>query len=61
MRLQFRLILLLVLVSIVPFTILGYYTYDLSAKSMERHATIHLTSVADTRADYLDSWLSQRL
>ncbi|MEA1943782.1 MAG: ATP-binding protein [Euryarchaeota archaeon] len=60
MRLQFKLILLLISVSIVPFGIIGYYTYDLSARSMENHAVVHLTSVAQTRADYIDSWLAQR-
>ena len=60
MRLQFKLILLLISVSIVPFGIIGYYTYDLSARSMENHAVVHLTSVAQTRADYIDLWLTQR-
>ena len=60
MRLQFKLILLLISVSIIPFGIIGYYTYDLSARSMENHAAVHLTSVAQTRADYIDLWLAQR-
>ncbi len=59
MRLQFKLILLLVAVSIVPFCIIGYYTYDLSTRSMEDHAIVHITSVAETRAEYIDSWLTQ--
>jgi two-component system phosphate regulon sensor histidine kinase PhoR len=56
MRLQFKLIILFLSVSIVPFGIIGYYTYTLSTESMEDHAFVHLTSVAHTRADYLDSW-----
>jgi two-component system phosphate regulon sensor histidine kinase PhoR len=56
MRLQIKLILLFLSVSIVPFGIIGYYTYTLSTESMEDHAFVHLTSVAHTRADYLDSW-----
>lgn len=60
MRLQFKLILLLISVSIVPFGIIGYYTYDLSTRSMEDDAVVHLTSVAHTRADYIDSWLAHR-
>ena len=59
MRLQFKLLLLLVVVSIVPFSIIGYYTYDLSTRSMEAHAIVHITSVAETRAEYIDSWLTQ--
>ncbi|HIE31594.1 MAG TPA: PAS domain-containing protein, partial [Methanosarcinales archaeon] len=57
MRLQLKLVLLFLSVSIVPFGIIGYYTYTLSAESMENHAFVHLTSVAHTRADYLDSWI----
>jgi len=59
MRLQFKLLLLLAVVSLVPFCIIGYYTYDLSTRSMEDHAIVHITSVAETRAEYIDSWLAQ--
>ncbi len=57
MRLQLRLILLFLCVSIVPFSIIGYYTYTLSTESMEDDAFAHLTSLAQTRADYLVSWI----
>jgi len=60
MRLQFKLILLFIAISIVPFSIIGYYTYTLSAESMEDHAIAHLTSVAQTRADYIDTWLAEQ-
>jgi PAS domain S-box-containing protein len=57
MRLQPKLILLFFCVSILPFGIIGHYTYTLSTESMENHAFIHLTSVAHTRADHLGSWI----
>ncbi|RLG31005.1 hypothetical protein DRO03_02585 [Methanosarcinales archaeon] len=60
MRLQFKLILLFIAISIVPFSIIGYYTYTLSAESMEDHAIAHLTSVAETRADYMGAWLAEQ-
>jgi len=60
MRLQFKLILLFIAVSIVPFGIIGYYTYTISAESMEDYAITHLTSVAETRADYIDTWLAEQ-
>jgi len=60
MRLQFKLILLFIAISIVPFSIIGYYTYTLSAESMEDHAIAHLISVAETRADYMDTWLAEQ-
>jgi len=60
MRLQFKLILLFIAISIVPFSIIGYYTYTLSAESMEDHAIAHLTSVAQTRADYIATWLAEQ-
>ena len=60
MRLQFKLILLFIAISIVPFSIIGYYTYTLSAESMEDHAIAHLTSVAQTRADYIVTWLAEQ-
>ncbi len=60
MRLQFKLILLFIAISIVPFGIIGYYTYTLSAESMEDHAIAHLISVAETRADYIDTWLAEQ-
>ncbi len=60
MRLQFKLILLFIAISIVPFGIIGYYTYTLSAESMEDHAIAHLTSVAQTRADYIDIWIAEQ-
>ncbi|MEA1863953.1 MAG: ATP-binding protein [Euryarchaeota archaeon] len=61
MRLQFRLILTLVAISTIPFGIIGYYTYDYSTTSMEDHARVHLNSVAQTRADYINSWLAQQM
>ncbi|MCK5108614.1 MAG: cache domain-containing protein, partial [Methanosarcinales archaeon] len=57
MRLQPKLILLFLCVSLVPFGIIGHYTYTLSTESMEDHAFVHLTSVAQTRADHLSSWI----
>ena len=60
MRLQFKLILIFIAVSIVPFGIIGYYTYTISAESMEDYAIAHLTSVAETRADYIDTWLAEQ-
>jgi len=60
MRLQFKLILLFIAISIVPFSIIGYYTYTLSAESMEDHTIMHLNSVAETRADYIDTWLAEQ-
>ncbi|MEA1868892.1 MAG: cache domain-containing protein [Euryarchaeota archaeon] len=60
MRLQFKLILLFIAISIVPFSIIGYYTYTLSAESMEDHAIMHLNSVAETKANHIDAWLGQR-
>ncbi len=57
MRLQPKLILLFLCVSIVPFGIIGHYTHTLSTESMEEHAFIHLKSVAHTRADHLGSWI----
>ncbi|MEA3324242.1 MAG: ATP-binding protein [Euryarchaeota archaeon] len=60
MRLQFKLILLFIAISIVPFGIIGYYTYTLSAESMEDHAIMHLNSVAETRADYINTWLAEQ-
>ncbi len=57
MQLQPKLIILFLCVSIVPFSIIGYYTYTLSIESMEADAFEHLTSLAQTRADYLVSWI----
>ncbi|RZN42769.1 MAG: HAMP domain-containing protein [Methanosarcinales archaeon] len=57
MRLQPKLIILFFCVSIVPFGIIGYHTYTLSAESMEDHAFVHLNSVAHTRAGHLGSWI----
>ena len=59
MRLQFKLILLFIAISIVPFSIIGYYTYTLSAESMENHAIMHLNSVAETKANHIDAWLAE--
>lgn len=61
MRLQFKLILTLVAISTIPFGIIGYYTYDYSTTSMEGYAHAHLDSVAQTRADYINSWLAQQM
>ena len=61
MRLQFKLILTLVAISTVPFGIIGYYTYDYSTTSMEDHARLHLESVAQTRADSINSSLAQQM
>jgi len=61
MRLQFRLILTLVAISTIPFGIIGYYTYEYSTTSMEDLARVHLNSVAQTRADYINSWLAQQM
>jgi PAS domain S-box-containing protein len=58
MRLQFKLILLFIAISIVPFSIIGYYTYTLSAESMEDHAIMHLNSVAETKANHIDACLA---
>jgi len=58
MRLQFKLILLFIAISIVPFSIIGYYTYTLSAESMEGHAIMHLNSVAETKANHIDACLA---
>ena len=60
MRLQFKLILLFIAVSIVPFSIIGYYTYTISAESMEAHAIMHLDSVAKAKANHIDSWLAEQ-
>ncbi|MEA1966316.1 MAG: cache domain-containing protein, partial [Euryarchaeota archaeon] len=60
MRLQFKLILLFIAISIVPFSIIGYYTYTLSAESMEDHAIMHLNSVAKAKANQIDAWLAEQ-
>jgi len=60
MRLQFKLIIPFIAISIVPFGIIGYYTYTISAESMEDHAIARLTSVAETRSDYRDTWLAEQ-
>ena len=60
MRLQFKLILLFIAISIVPFSIIGYYTYTLSAESMEDHAIMHLNSVAKAKANHIDAWLAEQ-
>jgi len=60
MRLQFKLILLFIAISIVPFSIIGYYTYTLSAESMKDHAIMHLNSVAKAKANHIDAWLAEQ-
>ncbi|KAF5414618.1 MAG: Methyl sulfide methyltransferase-associated sensor [Candidatus Methanogaster sp.] len=60
MRLQFKLILLFIAISIVPFGVIGYYTYTISAESMEAHAIMHLNSVAEAKANQINSWLAEQ-
>lgn len=60
-KISHRFFLAIVLIAVVPIGIMGYESALLARKTLTNFAFLHMATIAETRANHLDSWLEERL
>jgi len=60
-KISHRFFLAIMLIAVLPIGIMGYESYILAKRTLTNFAFLHMATIAESRANYLDSWLDERL
>jgi signal transduction histidine kinase len=60
-KISHRFFLAIMLIVVIPIGIMGYESYILAKKTLTTFAFQHMATIAENKANHLDSWLEERL
>jgi|GEM_PF-946839 len=60
-KISHRFFLAIMLIVVIPIGIMGYESYILAERTLTSFAFLHMATLAENRANHLDSWLEERL
>ncbi|GKT09951.1 ATP-binding protein [Desulforhabdus sp. TSK] len=60
-KISHRFFLAIMLIVVIPIGIMGYESYILARKTLTTLAFQHMATIAESKANHLDSWLQERL